>query len=373
MSEHTADVLIVGGGVIGLTTAAFLAERDIRVVLLDRADLGRQASWAGAGILPPGDPERSSTPAEQIRALGSASFPALSGQMRELTGIDNGFRVCGGIELSHEDFLPTDEWAGPGAVAVRPDRAGIELEPSLAEHITSACYLPDLAQVRNPRHLQALIRMCEMRNVRLIPNTSVDAIIRRGERVVRVETATGSFIAGQYLLATGAWTDELTRDLGWRPDIRPVRGQIALLNTGVTGVRPVLMQGKRYLVPRDDGRILIGSTEERVGFDPRPTAAGVAGLLSFAVELMPSLRDATMERCWAGLRPGSPDGQPFLGRVPGFDNLFVAAGHFRAGIQLSPITARLMTQLLTGHPTEMPLEAFRPDRTARIPIEGEVQ
>src|SRR5205085_9865198 len=134
----------------------------------------------------------------------------------------------------------------------------------------------------------------------------------------------------------GAWTDLLLGQVGGAVRIRPVRGQIALLNTGTPGVRPVLLQGKRYLVPRADGRVLVGSTEEEAGFDARPTAGAIAGLLEFAAELVPSLADAPLEKCWAGLRPGTPDGLPFLGPVPGLENVFVAAGHFRSGIPLPP-------------------------------------
>jgi glycine oxidase len=142
-----------------------------------------------------------------------------------------------------------------------------------------------------------------------------------------------------------------------------VRGQIALLNTGAPLFRRVLCRGKRYLVPRADGRVLVGSTEEDAGFDKRTTAVAIAGLLELAVELVPGLAQAHLERSWAGLRPGSPDGMPYLGAVPGLTNLFVAAGHFRAGIQLSPGTGLVLKELLQGQPTSVPLEAFRLDRT----------
>jgi glycine oxidase len=145
-----------------------------------------------------------------------------------------------------------------------------------------------------------------------------------------------------------------------------VRGQIALLQTGRPLIRRVLLQGARYLVPRPDGRVLAGSTEEDAGFDKRTTAGAIAELVRFAASLVPALAGAHLERCWAGLRPGSPDGLPFLGPVPGLANLFVAAGHFRAGIQLSPATGLVMKELLLGQRPSVALEAFRLDRpTAR--------
>ena len=137
---------------------------------------------------------------------------------------------------------------------------------------------------------------------------------------------------------------------GLQPGIHPVRGQIALLNTRVALIQRILLHGARYLVPRPDGRVLVGATEEDAGFDKRTTATAVRDLLGLAFELVPELANAHLERCWAGLRPGSPDGLPFLGAVPGCDNLFVAAGHFRAGLQLSPATGLVVKELLLGQP-----------------------
>jgi glycine oxidase len=124
----------------------------------------------------------------------------------------------------------------------------------------------------------------------------------------------------------------------------------------------IVERGKLYLVPRPDGRVLVGSTEEDAGFEKQTTAEGITSLLSFALELVPRLAGASVERCWAGLRPGSPDGLPFLGPVPGFENLYVAAGHFRSGLHLSPATGLLMKELLLGEPLSIPLEEFRLDR-----------
>ena len=142
-----------------------------------------------------------------------------------------------------------------------------------------------------------------------------------------------------------------------------------LFDTGRAGADPLLLQGKRYLVPRTDGKILAGSTEEEAGFDARTTTEGVAGLTAFARELLPSLASAPIEKSWAGLRPGSPDGLPYLGNVPGWENLHIAAGHFRAGLQLSPATGLVMAQHLLGKPTLLALEAFRLDRPAGPPVQ----
>jgi glycine oxidase len=227
--------------------------------------------------------------------------------------------------------------------------------------------LPDLAQVRTPRHLKALLAGCRKYHVRLRPGCVALGFERTSEPIISLQTTDGPLAADRFVLATGAWTDPLLEQVGWRPGIHPVRGQIALLNTGAPLFTRVLMQGKRYLVPRPDGRVLVGSTEEDAGFDKRTTAQAISDLLAFAIRLVPGLADAPVERCWAGLRPGSPDGLPFLGVVPGIANLLVAAGHFRSGIQWSPITGLLVKEALLGQRPTIPLEPFRPDRSQVSP------
>lgn len=363
MTEHP-DVLILGGGIIGLSTAWFLAEAGVRVTIVDKGDLGHEASWAGAGILSPANPEYASTPLDRLRAQSISMFPALSQKLREQTGIDNGYLVCGGLELfTRANEESSDEWRGEGIAFEELNGDGLQRRfPDVSAAVQRAYYLPNMAQVRNPRHLQALQAACAARGVTMRPGCAVNRLLRHGSRIESVETNQGRLTAGRYLLAAGAWSEALLEPLGWRLGIRPVRGQIALVHTGTAGVRPLLLCGKRYLVPRGDGRVLIGSTEEDAGFDSRTTAAVIAELLQFAASLAPSLADAAVERCWAGLRPGSPDGKPFLGAVPGVDNLFVAAGHYRAGIQLSLATALVMKQLLSGEQPAIPLEEFRLDR-----------
>jgi len=370
ISNHP-DVLIIGGGVIGLTTAHYLAGAGVSVAMLDSGDLGQQASWAGAGIIPPGNPDHARTPFDLLRAHSSRMYPDLSRQLREQTGIDNGYLVCGGLVLvDTRDEVPSEEWRGEGIVCEEMGAASLhQNEPYLAPHLQRAFYLPHMAQVRNPRHVKALAASCERQGVRLLPNCAVRTLVRTGPRIVAVESDRGRMEAGRYLLTAGAWSEPLLQQIGFRPGIHPVRGQIALLNTDVPGVRPVLLHGKRYLVPRGDGRILVGSTEELADFDAQPTAAGIASLLAFATSLVPSLAGAHLERCWAGLRPGSVDGMPYLGKVPGLDNLFIGAGHFRAGLQLSPASGLVLNQLLLDQPTTIPLDAFRLDRPPGPPAQ----
>jgi glycine oxidase len=195
--------------------------------------------------------------------------------------------------------------------------------------------------------------------VTLRAGCATHGFIRLGERITGAKTSAGPLSAGKFLIAAGAWSENLLDPFGCRPGIQPIRGQIALLHTGVPILRSILMMGKRYLVPRPDGRVLIGSTEEAVGFDKRTTAQGIGELLLLAAKLVPALSQATVERCWAGLRPGSPDGRPFIGPVPGVQNLYVSAGHFRSGIQLSVASALVLKELLLEQPLTVSVEAFR--------------
>ena len=341
------DVLVVGGGVIGLTSAYLLAKAGLRVEVIDKGVMGREASWAGAGILPPWGDGEYATPLDHLRAYSVSRFAELSARLCAETYCDNEYHVCGGVEhLSAEDADQVDLWRREGIAfellhGSGPDR--------------TATYRLAFAQVRNPRHLLALLEGCEGRCVDLRPHARFDLCgVGREQQVV---------------LTAGAWTAELLEPLGVPLPVHPVRGQMVLLNPGRPVLRHIVNLGKRYLVPRLDGRVLVGSTEEPgAGFAKVSTPDGVAGLINFAHSLLPELRGATVEATWAGLRPGSADGLPYIGRVPGFDNVIVAAGHFRAGIQTSIGTAACVRALVLGEPPPVPLEAFAPGRTPHPPL-----
>ncbi len=370
--ERHPDVAVVGGGVVGLTAAYELAKAGLTVEVLDRGPLGAEASWAGAGIIPPGNPERAATPIDKLRALGSVGMPRLADELRELTGIDTGYRRCGGFEFLHpHDRDVTELWEAEGFPFERLTRSQLNVcEPAAAGFPGDPYLLPTCGQVRNPWHVRALVAACERLGVRLRPGMPADGWATSGRRVTGVRVGDGVVSAGACVLAAGAWSEFLLTPLGHAPGVHPVRGQIVLFRQPAPGIERVLMTGKRYFVPRADGRVLVGSTEEpEAGFEKWPTAAGVADLLAFTTNLIPGWADAEVEKTWAGLRPGSADGLPYLGPVPGWDGVLVATGHFRAGVQLSVGTARVLTELLTGKAPCVPLEAFAldraPDRTTR--------
>ena len=216
--------------------------------------------------------------------------------------------------------------------------------------------------MRNPRLLRALRSAAAARGaveegaavarVRVVKGTAVGVYRETGEAVP----------AGAVLVCGGAWTGGLLEAARRAVPVRPVRGQMALLDAGARPFRPVVECGARYLVPRDDGRVLVGATQEEAGFRAETTAAGVAGLLDFARALVPALADVRVERTWAGLRPATPDGNPLLGAVPGVGSLFVAAGHFRDGLQQSPGTAAVLADLIVGKAPPIPLNGLTADR-----------
>ncbi len=262
------------------------------------------------------------------------------------------------------------EWRGEGiACEVLDHNAVSRLEPAVRPQGTMY-FLPDMAQLRNPRHLKALQAACTSHGVRLHPGWHAHGFERQGQRITAVQSVSGRLVAERFLVTAGAWTDGLLNPLGLQAGIHPVRGQIALLHPEAPIFHRVLLVGPRYLVPRADGRILVGSTEEEAGYDKRTTARAIHDLLELACGLVPALAEAPLERCWAGLRPGSPDGCPYLGPVPGFDNLFMAAGHFRAGIQLAPATALVMKELFLGQKLTVPMEPFRLGRTPGEPAQA---
>jgi glycine oxidase len=296
-------------------------------------------------------------------------FPHISTELREETGIDNGYIRCGGLEIGFDERDAHALRSAAGhyskeGIAWEPLNAAQtrKIEPALTGSFQIAYHVPEMAQVRNPRHIKALIAACARRGVRFRTGAFATGFVRTGQRITGVDTYDGTIQAGTTVVTAGAWSGSLMQSLGILLPVKPIRGQIALLCADAPLLRRVVMLGKEYLVPRLDGRVLVGSTEEDVGFDCRPTPHGVARLLATAISICPALGDTHLERTWAGLRPGSPDSKPFIGPAPGYTGLLVAAGHYRAGLQLSPVTGLVVKQLIVGQEPSVALNTFRLDR-----------
>lgn len=362
------DVVIVGGGVVGLSVAWELASEGVSVHVIDRQPMGREASWAGAGMIPPGEVRIKNPQYRHLTQVSSQLWPDVANRLREETGLDNEYHVCGAIlfareEASAEEFAAEQaEWSEQG-VQVRPldAAARLELEPAISETDRLAFELPEQAQVRNPRHLQGLQKACLNRGVKLTTGTEVRSVRSHAGKITAVVTDNGEFTAEKFLWATGAWTHQVAELLDYHIPVVPIRGQIVLLNTARQLSR-ILEEGKRYLVPRLDGRLLIGSTEEHVGFERAPSDEQAEELRQFGSRLVHSLSEAEMEQTWCGFRPATPDLLPILDRLPNWENGFIATGHYRAGLSLAPVTALVMRQLLLEEDGEMPIDDFAADR-----------
>ncbi len=367
------DFLIVGGGVIGLSLAYELASHGATVQLIDRGPIGREASWAGAGILPPANLATAIDPLDRLRALSHQLHREWAVRLREETGIDNGYRECGGLYLARS----AGEAASLHAFAemlreleIEISRLSpvevVELEPGLREvasgQLKTAYSLPGEAQLRNPDHLKALRVACERRGVQISSNCEATGFDCSNGRLTAVQTDAGLLHAERYCITSGAWSERLLKQLGIATGIMPIRGQMVMFKCETPPFRRVLNEGPRYLVPRDDGRVLVGSTEEEAGFDKRTTEEGVGELVALARQLVPALRNAPIENSWAGLRPGTFDGFPYIGRMPGLDNAFAAAGHYRSGLHMSTGTAVVLRQLMLGDNPEVDLSPFRVGR-----------
>lgn len=368
------DCLIVGGGVIGLSLAYELSRRGMKVRVVDRHAPGREASWAAAGIMPPPAARADLTPFEQLTALSMQLHADWATRLLEETGVDYGYRRCGGLYLADSDALVAEldsqaaGWRRDGiAVESLTPQAAADIEPALADSARSgslkaALLLPDEFQLRNPRLLHALVAACTARGVEISAGAEIEDFDCEAGRIVAARTRHGQIIANHYCITTGCWSSLMLARLSVPIAVKPIRGQIVLLSMPEMILQRIVYVGPHYLVPRDDGRILVGSTLEDVGFNRQTTADVVHGLLGFAVRWAPALREAKVEQCWAGLRPASSDGMPYLGRVPGLSNAFVAAGHYRSGLILAPATAVVMAQLMQGEQTAVDLHSFRPER-----------
>ncbi len=364
------DTLIIGGGVIGLSIAWRLAETGQRVAVVDRGPMGREASWAGAGILPPANRRAASHPLDELRGLSLELHGVWAQELRELTGIDTGYRVCGGLYLAStlgeaaalRGLMATSVEEGVKAERLTLDELG-QLEPALKPAAASgrirSCYLlPEEAQLRNPWHMKALAAACTAAGVTLLPEQEVVELHVEGDRLTAARTPEQTLRAASFCVCTGSWTQKLLSRLNLFTAILPIRGQMVLLRCEQPPFTRVLNEGNRYLVPRADGRVLVGSTEEEVGFCKETTEEALGELTRLARSLVPALEQAPIERSWAGLRPATFDGFPYLGRLPGLENGYIAAGHFRSGIYLSPGTATVMVELMTGRETSIELAPF---------------
>ena len=374
LSHPSSDCLIIGGGVVGLSLAYELAGRGLSVQILDQAKVGRGASWAGAGILPPSPTRGAVDPLDQLRSMSHQLHAKWAIDLKSLTGVDTGYQRCGGLYLARSAaekatlYAQQDWWTAHGIEAEPWTNAtAYKLEPSLksildSQTVKAIWYLPDECQLRNPRHVKALAVACKLRGVEIHEHVAVEHIVPTADDCIEAVAHVHRFKAARACVCSGAWSRLLLDHMGIPTGIMPVRGQMVLYNTEAPLLQHVVNEGNRYLVARDDGRLLAGSCEEEVGFEIETTDAMIGQLREWAAGILPQLQAATVEMTWAGLRPGTFDGLPYLGQVPNLKQVFVASGHYRAGLHLSCATAVVIADLMQGHQPAIDLSAFRVGR-----------
>lgn len=382
MSE---DVLVVGGGVIGLSIAESLATDRVHVRVLEGESPGAGASGAAAGMLAPIAEAQAEGPLLRLGLESLSRFEALCSRLTEETGIDPELERSGllrvALDATERDDLAArfgrlrDAMsAGRGETLEWLDVRELAHEvPGLSSEVEGAWRSLLECHLKPPLLVRALARAAISRGVEIESGVRVHRISRSGTRAQGLETSAGTRSAGHVILAAGPWTPGLLAASGieWAtadgPRIEPVRGQILNLEAPLPAVREIVWAEGVYLVPKRDGSWVVGATEERVGFDCRVTADGIATLLARARRVFPALADATFGRAWAGLRPVSCDRVPWLGPVPEVAGLSIAAGHGRNGVLLSPLTAERMRDEVLGKRAHDPADLCSPFRnfTAR--------
>ena len=346
------QVVVVGGGVIGLLTAFNLATQGLTVVVLDRSSVGQESSWAGGGIVSPLYPWRYSPAVTALAHWSQDFYPQLAQRLFAATGVDPEVHTTGLYWLDLDDEADALAWAArEGRPLSKVDvSAARDAVPVLGAGFAEAIYMANVANVRNPRLIKSLkAALLALPGVTLHEQCAVQGFIQEGGSIVGVNTAQGEVRGDQVVLAAGAWSGELLASLGLTLPVEPVKGQMILYKCASDFLSCMVLAKGRYAIPRRDGHILIGSTLEHEGFDKTPTESALDSLKASAVELIPALADAKVVGHWAGLRPGSPEGIPYIGKVPGYEGLWLNCGHYRNGLVLAPASCQLFADLLLGH------------------------
>ena len=347
------DFLVIGAGINGLLLARELAIEGAQVQMLDKGACCQEASWAGGGIVSPLYPWRYRQPVTALASWAQDFYPRLAVDLHQSTGIDPEFSQTGLLMLDAEDEAEALQWARLNKRCMeRIDQDFIyHHEPKLAAGFQAGLWMPDVANIRNPRLGQALMADLMARpNVSIREKSQVTQFENKGRRIRSVVVQTGGgesrFAAENIVLCAGAWSGQLAELTGIELKVEPVKGQMLLYRFQRPPVKSIVLTRGRYAIPRRDGHLLVGSTLEYEHFDKTPTIQARSSLMASAQDLLPVLKGAEPVAQWAGLRPAAPDGVPYIGRLPGYENFYVNAGQFRNGLVLAPASARLLTDLM---------------------------
>lgn len=355
--SETCDVLIIGGGVIGLSLARELHKKGVRrITVAERGEIGQEASSAAAGMLAPhAETDREDEFYNFCRESNNL-YPGFAAELLDETGLDIELDRSGTLYLAFTDADSAEvrkryEWQRAANMPVEHLTPGETrmAEPFVSPDVRESLYFPEDGQVENRKLMQALRMYAELNRIRIVEGTEVTELLTEGARVTGALTPRGTLSAGTVVLATGAWTSLIKLGPGTVPlKVRPVKGQMIAYQTAKRLFQRVIYTPRGYIVPRIDGRVLAGATVEDAGFDKKTTEAGTEFLRDVVAEIAPGLGSLEISEKWAGLRPFAADGLPVLGSVGAYDNLLAATAHYRNGILLAPLTARILAEKIVG-------------------------
>ena len=358
----TPDITIIGGGIISLLTAREFSLTGANVTIIEKNRLGRESSWAGGGILLPLYPWRQDRAISALVLNSLKRYPDLSCELTNATGIDPEWVDCGLLISRNPDYESATAWCRANHVHFETP------SPSQLNRFNTdplnPLWLPEIAQARNPRLIKALIKDLEARDVNFIEHCELIEAEIRQNRIVSILTTTGRLEVSSLVIAAGAWSGELWSKLfsqpaGMQPKINPVKGQMLIFDTEPGLLNHMILDNDQYLIPRLDGKILAGSTVEDCGFSKTTTRQAKNQLETFALNLFPSLEAYSVTHHWAGLRPGTEHGIPYIGKHPDLDNLSINAGHFRNGLAMGPASSRLLVDIVQNRTPEIDPEPYQ--------------
>jgi glycine oxidase len=358
------DFTIIGGGIIGMLTARELHKAGASVALIDKSQLGQESSWAGGGILLPLYPWRQDAAITTLVLQSLKLYPALAAQLLADTGLDPEWNPCGLLITKNPDVNLAVDWCSSNHIAFA--EAGAEFLNRFNTEAQNPLWLPEIAQARNPRLLKSLKQDLINKGIKIYEQCELTGFSCAKQRITAIQTTQGPQAVNEVVVASGAWTGQLFQTLSAGlidqpkpPKIIPVKGQMLLFEAKPDTLPFIVLDGSRYLIPRLDGKILVGSTVEQGGFDKSTTAAAKDQLSAFALELLPALASYPLIKHWAGIRPGTDHGVPFICRHPEVVNLSINAGHFRNGLVMAPASAQLLVDLLLNRKPAIEPEPYQ--------------
>jgi len=337
------DALIVGGGIIGMLSARNLHNKGLKVAVVDKGKLGGEATWAAGGILSALNPWQASTAAHSLLNEGISKFAELANELQQETNIDAELVQSGMLVLDGEEKQQVS------------DQELLAKEPNLANSFNQALYLPHIQQIRPPRLINALYESLKSRGIAIFENTSVTDLLVNNNNISGVATSSQNFHSEKVILCSGAWTNKFLQQ---NINIEPVRGQMLLYKPSKKLISHIILKQKSYLLPRQDGHILCGSTVEHVGFNNKVTQQGRKSLQNIAHELVPALENYQPIKQWSALRPGTGRDVPYICKHPDINGLYLNSGHYRYGIIMSIASCRIISELVSNSYNPSQIAAF---------------